>query len=84
VEEELIASTLKRFTTSVQRKRTHILVERTPSKPPTIERPAPGRSPKASLIALSAPPSFTALVRLTKGGREKKVTKKIKEAREQG
>jgi hypothetical protein len=84
VKEELVASTLERPTTPVQRKRTHTLVERTPGKPPIIERPAPGRLLKASLIVLSAPSPSTALVRLIRGGREKKVTKKIKEARKQG
>jgi hypothetical protein len=97
VEEELISNTPERPTTPVQRKRTHTLVERTPGKPPTTGRPAPGRpapspgldpsqppSPEASLTALSAPPPSTAPAKLTRGGREKKVTKKMKEAREQG
>jgi hypothetical protein len=92
VEEELIPNTPERPSTPVQRKRTHTLVERTPGKLPTPGRPAPGPalgpsrlpSPEASPTAPSAPPPSTAPARLTRVGREKKMTKKMKEARERG
>jgi hypothetical protein len=59
-------------------------VERTFNKSFIIKRPASGRSPKIFLIVLSALLSFTASAKLIKSDKKKKITKKIKEAREQG
>jgi hypothetical protein len=42
VKEELILDIPERPATPVQPRRTHTLVERTPSKPPTTGQPAPG------------------------------------------
>jgi hypothetical protein len=91
-EKKRIPDITERPATPVQRKRTHTLVKRTPGKPSTPGRSAPGpasgppRSPssEASSIAPSLPPPSTALARLTRAGREKKITAKVKEARERG
>ena len=88
VEEELIPNTQERPTTPIQRKRTYTLVERTPGRLLTPGRAAPGPSwlpsSEAPPEAPSVPPPSTALARLTRVGRDKKMIKKMKEAREQG
>ena len=90
--EERVPDIPERPITPVQRKRTHTLVERTPGKPPTLERltlglapgPSPSPSPEASLTAPLVPPPSTTLARLTRVGRERKATQKAKDARAAG
>jgi hypothetical protein len=87
-EEERLLDTPERPTTPVQRKRTHTLVERTSGKPPTPGRLAPAPalnpsrppSPEESPTAPSVLPPSTAPARLTRVGRERKTTQKVKDA----
>jgi hypothetical protein len=66
--------------TPTGRKRTNTLVERTPGKPPTHTRAAPG-----SRDAPEIPPASTAPPLLyTRAGRERKKTKKLDRARAEG
>ena len=90
--QERVPDTPERPATPVQRKRTHTLVERTPGKPATPGRLAPGLAPdpsrspapEASPAAPLVPPPSTAPARLTRVGRERKVTQKVKDARAAG
>jgi hypothetical protein len=91
-EEERLLETPERPTTPIQRKQTHTLVERTPGKPPTPGRLAPGLaldpspplSPEESPTAPLVLPPSTAPARLTRVGRERKTTQKVKDARAAG
>ena len=90
--EERLLETLERPTTPIKRKRTHMLVERTPGKPPAPGRLAPGSvldpspplSSEESPTAPSVLPPSTAPARLTRAGRERKTTQKAKDARAAG
>ena len=64
------------------RKRTHTLVERTPSKPPTPPRAAPALDPSGfhHLPSSTAP----AVLYKGKGGRERKRTTKAAESKARG
>ena len=71
--QERVPDTPERPATPVQRKRTHTLVERTPTE-----------GAAASAAAPSVPPPSTAPARLNRVGRERKVTQKVKDARAAG
>jgi hypothetical protein len=77
----------ERPSTPSQRKRTHTLVLRTPTKPATPPRPPPPRASTPIEEDLYELPTSTAPARLTPGGRpqrERVQTERIKAARRAG
>ena len=84
---ETVPNSSERLSTPLQRKRTHTLVSRTPTKPPTPPRPPPPRASTPIEEDSYELPASTAPTRLAPGSRprrERVQTELVKAARRAG